>query len=135
MSLPTITTVANLTADPELRFTGAGKPVAKIGVACNRSRKTDTGFETTHTVFLTVQLWEADAETAAEHLRKGDRVVVTGELLVDEWEGKDGSKRQTLVVDRATIAKCLPRQPRPQGFTPQQQPTQQAWATDDTPPF
>ena len=135
MSLPTVTFTGNCTSDVELRFTAKGSAVAKIGVACNRSRKTDTGYETTHTVFLTVQLWEADAETAAEHLRKGDRVVVTGELLVDEWEGKDGSKRQTLVVDRATIAKCLPRQPRPQGFTPQQQPTQQAWATDDTPPF
>lgn len=136
MTLPTITAIGNLTSDGELRFTAAGKAIYTNSVAVNRSRKNETGgWDTTATVYLTIKLWEADAETAAEYLRKGDRVVVTGELLVDEWEGKDGSKRQTLVVDRATIAKCLPRQPRPQGFTPQQQPTQQAWATDDTPPF
>ena len=136
MTLPTVTATGNLTADPDLRFTAAGKAVATVSIATNRSRKNETGgWDTTATVYLTIKLWEADAETAAEHLRKGDRVLVMGELVVDEWEGKDGSKRQTLVVDRATIAKCLPRQPRPQGFTPQQQPTQQAWATDDTPPF
>lgn len=131
MTLPTITAIGNLTSDGELRFTAAGKAIYTNSVAVNRSRKNETGgWDTTATVYLTIKLWEADAETAAEYLRKGDRVVVTGELLVDEWEGKDGSKRQTLVVDRATIAKCLPRQPKPQGFGtqgPAQAPQQATW--------
>jgi single-strand DNA-binding protein len=132
MTLPTITATGNLTSDGELRFTATGVAIYTTGLACNRSKKNGESWETTHTTFLSIKLWEADAETAAEHLRKGDRVIVTGELLVDTWQGKDGTERQTLVVDRATIAKCLPRQPRPQGVP---QPTQQAWATTDVAPF
>ena len=55
MSLPTITATGNLTADPELRFTQAGKAVATVSIATNRSRKTDAGWETTHTTYLTDQ--------------------------------------------------------------------------------
>ena len=56
--------------------------------------------------------------------------MVTGELLVEEWQGKDGSKRQTNTVDRATIAKALPRQPRPGVSGPyggSQAPQQATW--------
>lgn len=109
MTLPTIQATGNLTADPELRFTKSGDAVATLRLATNRSRKTDDGWETTHTTYLTIKLWRQDAEVAAEHLRKGDRVTVAGELVIEEWEGKDGGKRQTPTVDRATIAKRLPR--------------------------
>jgi len=128
MTLPTIHATGNLTGDPELRFTQAGKAVASVNLATNRSRKTDAGWETTHTTYLTIKLWEQDAETAAEHLRKGDRVVVSGELLIEEWEGKDGGKRQTPTIDRASIAKALPRGQR-------SAPAQTWAATDEAPPF
>ena len=127
MTLPTIHATGNLTSDPELRFTKSGVAVASVSLATNRSRKTDAGWETTHTTYLTIKLWEQDAETAAEHLRKGDRVVVSGELLIEEWEGKDGNKRQTPTIDRATIAKALPRG--------QRSAPAQAWTADEAPPF
>ena len=128
MTLPTILAAGNLTADPELRFTKSGTAVTTVSVATNRSRKVNDQWETTHTTYLTIKLWEQDAETAAEHLRKGDRVVVSGELLIEEWEGKDGGKRQTPTIDRATIAKALPRGQR-------SAPTQPWAATDEAPPF
>jgi single-strand DNA-binding protein len=116
MTLPTITATGNLAADVELRFTAAGKAIAKLRLATNRSRKSDSGqWETTHTTWLAVTLWDTDAETAAEYFRKGDKVTVTGELTVEEWETKDGEKRTTLVVDRATVAKCPPRPASPAG--------------------
>lgn len=119
MTLPTIVATGNLAADPEIRFTGAGKAVAKLRIATNRSRKTETGqWETSHTTWLGVTLWDGDAETAAEHLRKGDRVTVVGELTVEEWTSKDGEPRTSLVVDRASVSKNLPRpQQSPQGGT------------------
>ena len=33
----------NLSGDPELRFTPAGKAVANFTVACNKKRKTEAG--------------------------------------------------------------------------------------------
>jgi single-strand DNA-binding protein len=129
MTLPTIHATGNLTSDPELRFTKSGDAVATVNLATNRSRKdANDQWETTHTTYLSVKLWKQDAEAAAEHLRKGDRVVVSGELLIEEWEGKDGNKRQTPTIDRAAIAKALPRG--------QRSAPAQAWtADDDAPPF
>ena len=66
MPLPQITATGNLTRDPELRFLADGTPVASLTVACSKSKKDDAGnWQTLATVFLDVNLWRADAETAA----------------------------------------------------------------------
>lgn len=111
MTLPTITATGNLTADPVLRFTRDGKAVTTLTVACNDRRKSSTGeWVDGDTTFLDVQLWTQDAEQAAEHLRKGQRVAVTGRLRQRSYEAKDGSKRYAWEVVQATVTMGLPRQ-------------------------
>ena len=44
-----------------------------------------------------VELWGNSAK-AAEFLKKGTQVTVSGSLRYDEYEGKDGSKRRTALV-------------------------------------
>ena len=38
------------------------------------------------------------AETAAKHLSKGDKVMVEGRLQLDQWEDKDGNKRESIDI-------------------------------------
>jgi single-strand DNA-binding protein len=153
MTLPTITATGNLTSDGELRFTATGVAIYTTGLACNRSKKNGESWETTHTTFLSIKLWEADAETAAEHLRKGDRVIVTGELLVEAAHLRrtvaNGEPCTELAVDEtlalrsatAAVRRChAKRTPAARTTTgrrrrPSPQPTQQAWATDTVAPF
>ena len=43
MPLPQITVIGNLTGDAQLRMTNSGKAVAKLRVASNERKKTETG--------------------------------------------------------------------------------------------
>jgi single-strand DNA-binding protein len=74
------TAAGNLTADPKLRFTGTGQPVAGLRVAVTPrrfDRDTDSYTDGT-TTFVDGQVWGEQAEHLAESLHKGDRVLVIG---------------------------------------------------------
>jgi single-strand DNA-binding protein len=99
MTLPTIHATGRLTSDVELRFTGSGKAVASLSIACNESRKDQAGnWETVSTTFLDVDLWESEAEQAAEILRRGSEVTVDGQLQTEEYETKSGEKRRKMKI-------------------------------------
>ena len=77
-----ITLVGNLTADPELRFTQSGVPVAGFTVA-STPRVFDRAsgeWKDGDALFLRCTLWRQPAENVAETLTKGARVIVTGRL-------------------------------------------------------
>lgn len=60
------------------------------------------------TIWFTVKVWRAVARNVAESLRKGDAVVVTGRLAVDEWSGPEGP-RTDLVVEATSLGPDLAR--------------------------
>ena len=99
------TLTGNLTAEPELRFTPSGAPVANFTVAYTPRRKTDNGWEDAgDTLFLPCSLWRDDAEALAEqNLEKGRRVTVTGRLKSRSWE-KDGQRRTVVELDADSVA-------------------------------
>ncbi len=81
----TITAVAYLVRDPEIRTTTGGKKVVSLRVGISPSRaKTKC--------FIDVEYWDKTAEIAAEYLNKGREFLFTGELSMDSWE-KDGEKK------------------------------------------
>ena len=98
-----ITVVGNLVADPELRFTQAGQPVATFRVASTpRMRDTASGeWRDGDSLFLTCNVWRQAAENVAESLQRGMRVIVTGRLKQRNYETKEGEKRTVyeVVVD------------------------------------
>ena len=105
----TITTEANLTADPELRFTKAtGQAVATIRLAASSRRKDlDGEYQDTPAVFYEATLWGALAENAADSLRKGDRVLVHGTGYDEEWTDRDGQTRVKHVLQVTGIGASL----------------------------
>ena len=80
----------NLTRDPEMRFTGAGKPYAKMGIAVQRYKKKDG---TQEVDFFNMTAWEKTAEFCGKYLRKGSSVIVEGRMETSNYEAKDGTKR------------------------------------------
>lgn len=131
--LPQITIDGRLVADPELKFTGAGKAVANMRVAASDSKKDDTGnWQTTEQIFINVTLWEAEAEASVEHFTKGDRVLVSGRIYQREYEKSDGSKGYALEVKFPTVAK-IPAVQRAERQAPQRQWGQQPAATQNDP--
>lgn len=96
-----LTIVGNLTADPELRYTAAGVPVARFTVA-HTPRKLDraTGqWSDGDPTYLDCTAWRHLAEHLAESLARGARVIVVGTLGTERWDDKaTGEKRSRMVL-------------------------------------
>ena len=85
----------NLTRDPELRYTPKGTAVAKIGLALNRTWKTETGENREEVTFVDVDAFGRQAEVIAQYLRKGRPLLVEGRLKLDQWEDKTTHQKQS----------------------------------------
>jgi single-strand DNA-binding protein len=104
-----ITVVGNLVADPELRFTPAGQPVATFRVASTpRLRDNASGeWKDGDSLFLTCNVWRQAAENVAESLQRGMRVIVTGRLKQRNYETKEGEKRTVYEVEVEDVGPSL----------------------------
>ena len=104
-----ITVVGNLVADPELRFTPSGQPVATFRVASTpRWRDQQSGeWKDGDSLFLTCNVWRQAAENVAESLQRGMRVIVTGRLRQRNYETKEGEKRTVYEVEVDDVGPSL----------------------------
>lgn len=149
MTLPNITATGRLGADPELKFTAAGKAVASFRIACTERINDNGEWKDGATVWLPVSLWEKEAESATEHLRKGDEVTIVGQLTVRQYE-HNGQSRESWEFKWPKVSKSLPKiaqsqqrsaQPAPPAANgwAQQQPPNDPWSTgpasNEQPPF
>jgi single-strand DNA-binding protein len=90
--------VGNLGRDPEMRYTPDGTPVTDFSVATNRTWTNPDGSKGEETVWFRVTAWRRLAETCAQYLSKGRRVLVEGRMNPDRetggprvWKRQDGS--------------------------------------------
>ena len=104
-----ITIVGNLVADPELRFTASGQPVATFRVASTpRVRDAATNeWKDGDSLFLTCNVWRQAAENVAESLQRGMRVIVSGRLKQRSYETKEGEKRTVFEVEVEDVGPSL----------------------------
>ena len=89
--------MGNLTRDPELRYTPAGKAVANFSIAVNRKYKVDEQWKE-ETDFFDIVVFGKQAENCSEYLRKGRPVLVDGRLQQRRWETDEGQKRSKIEV-------------------------------------
>lgn len=92
MSTNAIFLVGRLTQAPETRYTNNGKAVTSFTLAVNKQGK-DAGAD-----FIPVVAWEKLAETSANYLDKGSKVLVNGRLQIRSYDDKDGNKRRIAEV-------------------------------------
>ena len=105
----TLTITGNLTADPDLRFTGTGTAVAAFTVAASRRvyDQASGQWKDGDTLFLRCSAWRELADHAAETLTKGTRVIVTGRLKQRSYETPEGDKRTVYELDADDIGPSL----------------------------
>jgi single-strand DNA-binding protein len=145
------TIVGNLTADPELRFTPAGKAVASFTVVTSNRVKDGNDWKDGDPTFVRCSVWETFGENIAESLTKGMNVIVFGGLFTKNWTDKDNNQRSSLEMRveaigpnlrRATavVTKVAPAQSSGGFQSQEQQPAGDPWATSGSgfgsqPPF
>lgn len=103
-----ITVIGNLTADPELRFTASGAPVANFTVASTPRTfdKATSQWKDGETLFLRCSVWRDQAEHVSESLGRGSRVTVTGALKQRTFE-KDGVNHTVIEMDADEVSASL----------------------------
>lgn len=81
-----ITLAGRLGQEPELRYTQNGKAVVNGTLAVPRGREKETDW-------IRFTVWGKTAELLATWSGKGKRILISGELHIEEYEDKDGNKR------------------------------------------
>lgn len=89
------TGLGNVTKDPELRYTPKGAALAQFGLALNEAWKDDAGEKHESCVFVDCTAWNKSAEVLAQYVRKGDPLLITGKLRLEQWEDKQGGGRRS----------------------------------------
>ena len=113
MSLFRLQAIANLTADPELRYTPAGTAVLNLRFASDRNYRDKNGEWQTVTHWFEGALWGDVAEAAGkeERYHKGDKVYLEGEPSARAYLSKDKegvekpAGRIEIKIDRITMLK------------------------------
>lgn len=86
--------VGRLTRDPELRALPSGISVCEIRLGVNTLKKTPGGEYEDKGNFFSVVAFGKAAESIVKNCHRGDRVAVTGRLETEEWEDKEGGRRE-----------------------------------------
>lgn len=94
-----ITVTGNLGNDPELRQTPNGAWVTSFSIANTPRVKKNNDWQDGETIWFRCFVWGKDATGAANELRKGSRVVVTGRFNVESWTDKENNLQKTLQIN------------------------------------
>ena len=91
--------VGRLGADPELKYTTDGTPVARFSVATSdKWPDKESGETQERTEWHRVEVWNKQGKACADHLKKGALVYVRGELRTNAWEPQPGVKSYSTVI-------------------------------------
>lgn len=77
--------------DPEMKYLPSGVAVTETSVAEDRGRGDDK-----KTIWWRVTWWREAAESVAQHVHKGDVLIVEGQANASAWVADDGEARASL---------------------------------------
>ncbi len=96
--------VGRLTRDPELRYLPSGTAVATFGIATSRSwTDKNTNEKKEEVMFIDVTSFARSAEIVNQYLKKGNKVLVEGKLILDRWTDQNGQNRSKHSVRADTV--------------------------------
>src|SRR5579884_2636729 len=92
--------VGNLGADPEIRRTQDGRPVANLRLATSESWKDkNTGERREKTEWHRVVIFNENlCRVAEQYLKKGSKVYIEGQLQTRKWQDQSGQDRYSTEV-------------------------------------
>ncbi len=110
-SLNKVMLIGNLGADPELRHTAGGRPVATFRLATTETWGGRDGQpQQEQTEWHRVVAWGRLAEIVNEYLRKGRQIYVEGRIQTRQWQDQQGQKRYSTEVVAQVIQMLGSRQ-------------------------
>ena len=89
--------MGNMTADPELRQTTSGLSVCSFSIAVNR-RGSKNEQNQPSVDFINIVAWRQQAEFVSRYFKKGNPILVCGQLQTRTWSDNQGQKRYATEV-------------------------------------
>ena len=113
--------IGNMTADPELKQTSAGTSVCSFSIAINRRfAKADQGQQNVD--FINIVTWRQQAEFVSRYFKKGNPILISGQLQTRTWSDNQGQKRYATEVVADEVSFVAPAaqgaQGQPSAYTP-----------------
>ena len=84
----------NITKDAELRYTANDKAYSKFSIANNEGYG-----ENKKTTFFNCTLWGKSAENLNRFLTKGQKVLITGKVEINDYKDKEGIERKIIDIN------------------------------------
>ena len=116
--------IGNMTADPELKQTTAGISVCSFSIAVNRRfGRAEQGQQNVD--FINIVTWRQSAEFVSRYFKKGNPILVCGQLQTRTWTDPQGQKRYAteVVADEVSFVANAAQNGQPQapgaGYTPE----------------
>ena len=93
MEINTINLVGRAGREPDVRYFESGSTVANFTLAVNRISRGD------EPDWFNLEIWGKQAQIAADYVKKGSLVGITGSFKIDSWKDKNtGENRYKPVV-------------------------------------
>ena len=89
--------IGYLTADPEIKQTTGGLSVTSFQIGVSRRRTASNPNPPSD--FFTIVAWRGTAEFITKYFRKGDPILICGELKTRSWDDQNGNKRYATEVE------------------------------------
>ncbi len=100
MSVNSISLVGRAGRDPEVKYFESGSIVANFTLAVNRRSRNE------EPDWFNLEIWGRQAQVAADYVRKGSLLGITGSLKLDQWKDKntgDNKSKPVIRVDRLEL--------------------------------
>ena len=102
-----ITLVGRAGRDPEVRYLESGSCVANLSLAVNGRTRDDDA------LWFNLEIWGKQAQVAADYVRKGSLIGVSGSLKEEKWTDRTtGEERKKWVVNVQQLQLLGPRPDR-----------------------
>ncbi|GAB4132922.1 MAG: single-stranded DNA-binding protein [Cyanobacteria bacterium J069] len=94
MSLNTVTLVGRVGRDPDVKYFESGSVVCKFTLAVNRRTRNSDEPD-----WFNLEMWGKTAEVAANYVRKGSLIGVSGSLKFEYWKDRNtGADRSAPII-------------------------------------
>jgi single-strand DNA-binding protein len=94
MNINVVTLVGRVGGDPDVKYFESGSVKCRLTLAVRRRSRSD------EPDWFTLELWGKTAEFAANYVRKGTQIGVTGALKWDQWQDRNTGVNRSLPVIR-----------------------------------
>ena len=100
MEINTINLVGRAGREPDVRYFESGSTVANFTIAVNRISRAD------EPDWFNLEIWGKQAQIAADYVKKGSLIGITGSFKIDSWKDKNTGEdrfKPVVRVDRLNL--------------------------------